>query len=134
MFKLLKINTFLNHLWGTVIEKFNINMKEHTIDLSIKSVNEGKETIIDIVLKDVISFCWINDSFNQDNDRRDLEKWNFISLESAQILSKSIVNVEGLENNFFATPNVLFELWNSVFLVEAKSIVINGETFELIQE
>lgn len=88
MFKLLKINTFLNHLWGTVIEKFNINMKEHTIDLSIKSVNEGKETIIDIVLKDVISFCWINDSFNQDNDRRDLEKWNFISLESAQILSK----------------------------------------------
>lgn len=48
--------------------------------------------------------------------------------------SQQIVNVEGLENNFFATPNVLFELWNSVFLVEAKSIVINGETFELIQE
>lgn len=131
---MLNFDEVLNKLWGTVIEKFNINMLEHVIELKLKSCENGIETNIDIVLKDVIAFCWINDSFNQDKDRRDLEKWDFISLESTQILNDSLVKVkiEKIENNHFANPNVLFELWNSIFLVEAKSIVINGEVFDLI--
>lgn len=132
---MININELLDLLWSSVIEKFNIDMKEHTIKLLINSHENTEKESFDIILEDVVAFSWINESFHQNKDRLDIEKWNFISLESIGYENSTKVIVRGGEwkNNFSASPNIVLELWNSIFLVEAKKITINGKTYDLIE-
>lgn len=59
-----------------------------------------------------------------------------MQLESIGYEDNTRVIVEGgeRESSFSASPNIVLEIWNSILLIEAKKMIINGETYELMKK
>lgn len=125
----------LEPLWSTTVESFNINMLKHTIELTVKSCDNNLETSLDVIFEDVVAYCWINDSFKQGEGRLGIEKWNYIDLTSANYAKNEIAITGGeWESKFKAFPNIVLEMWDSMFLIEAKRLIIDGKSYTLINE
>lgn len=127
------INKLLEPLWSTIIEQFDVNMKDHSIKLIINSCENKVETSYTVIFDDVAAYSWINGSFEQGKDRYDSEKWNFIDLTSLIYTTNAKISVIANfnENKFFSTPNFMIEIWNSILLIEAGKLTINGITYVL---
>ncbi|WP_139905467.1 YxiG family protein [Clostridium thermarum] len=129
----MNINKLLESLWGTIIEEFDINMKEHYIKLVIKSCENNIETSFIVIFKDVTAYSWVNSSFEQGKDRSDIEQWTFMDLTSITYNPNAKLNVEGslLNKKIFAKPNFLLEIWNTMLLIEANKLIINDNVYDL---
>lgn len=129
----MNINKLLEPLWGTIIEEFGINMKEHYIKLVIKSCENNIVTSFIVIFKDVTAYSWVNSSFEQGKDRSDIEQWTFMDLTSITYTPNAKLNVEGslLNKKIFAKPNFLLEIWNTVLLIEANKLIINDNVYDL---
>ncbi|KPU26368.1 hypothetical protein TR13x_10470 [Caloranaerobacter sp. TR13] len=62
---MININKLFAPFWDTIIEKLHIDMENHTIRLLIRSDNEDVRIFTNIILEEVVAFCWINESFYQ---------------------------------------------------------------------
>lgn len=117
-------------LWGCEIRTYNFNLENHAITMEVRRVYDKEETLFNVILDEVCSFSWIND---MDEDRKKLFKWEYLDLVSFDTVTNTKINILGDDflNRYTQTPNVCLEIGNSVLLIEANSIIINNEKFQL---
>ncbi|WNQ12229.1 hypothetical protein MJA45_04035 [Paenibacillus aurantius] len=124
-----KIQEKLDILWGTTVKEFNIDHKNHRIDLKTVAIDNGVETNYEVVFEDVISYCWVNDS---GNGRLSTEEWNYVDLTAVHHIAEASITLKGnYIDQYVGLPNILLEMWNSILLIEAKRLKVNNDNIQL---
>jgi hypothetical protein len=128
------ITSALNHFWASIIEKFEINpfLYQISIDLKIFSSESISENH-NVVFKGVSSFCFIND---KGEERFKMPEWENTELSEIYFSNQPTDHItyqdEKIDTRHFsADPNFYLEMWSSVFLIEAKEIVIDSVHYQV---
>lgn len=122
----------MGRFWGCRIGEHSINLLRHNIELEIIREDEEIETF-QVILEDVVSFAWIN---NYGNNRGVVCDWDYLDLVSFDTQEQTRIKIVGDEfaSKYSGYPNICLEIWDSVLLVEAKKLRIDGEVFILIHD
>jgi hypothetical protein len=122
----------LDQMWGSTVNSLKFDITNHTIEFKAISTANDTQYFYDIRLKEVISFYWVNDW--REDYRKDTENWGFIELSSITSGNKCLIKVDGDDsiNQYYSQPHIFIEMWNSMLMVEAKKILINGKEFDLM--
>ncbi len=125
------LSKILDNFGGSEIIFEKIDLYNHKIFLKIKITENNETKTFNIILINVSSFSWIN---NQGEERKNINFWEFLELESVSISSSAKINISGDEwdNNFYSKPNLIFEIWNSAFYVETNEVIINEVSYTII--
>lgn len=106
-------------LWGTTIEKFQVDLPNHRVIMEILRVDKGITDHVSLVFNGVTYFGWVNDNDN-------VEEWKYAELTTIYAVDDIKVKFDGeYISNYSSMPNLLIEIWNSVLLIRATSIKIN---------
>ena len=135
MDKTLKENLIsnLNQLWGGYIEEFDINLKLHQISLDVHMYGVDDEKIFSLVFKGVSSYYFTG---GMGSARFDKPAW--LKSELSEIYFTDYIdkikqtNLEKKKRpEYHSYSNFWLEMFTSVLLIEARKVVINGESFDL---
>ncbi|MFN2746773.1 hypothetical protein ACINLE_18475 [Bacillus sp. z60-18] len=133
-----RLVTLLNEMWAAVIEKYEFDMLKNSISFELKTIDNGLETKHKMIFKGVSAWYFIEDSgedrFNtidetEDQDYLELTSIDFYKNGIGQIKPSSIE--EDWVNQYYSNANFALEIWDALLLVEAKSIIINGNKYEV---
>ncbi|WP_315077929.1 hypothetical protein [uncultured Clostridium sp.] len=126
----------LNELWAGVIELFQINILKNTISFIIKVIEDGQEHKYNVVFNGVSSYYFVHDSGESRYNLFDPEDDDYLELTSIDyykngldIKMKSFT--EEWAKQYYSNTNFVLEIWSSILFIEAKSVTINKETFEV---
>ncbi|QHZ45959.1 YxiG family protein [Bacillus sp. NSP9.1] len=133
-----RLVTLLNEMWAAVIEKYEFDMLKNSISFELKTIDNGLEAKHKMIFKGVSAWYFIEDSgedrFNtidetEDQDYLELTSIDFYKNGIGQIKPSSIE--EDWVNQYYSNANFALEIWDALLLVEAKSIIINGNKYEV---
>jgi hypothetical protein len=117
----------LDIFWGSVITDFYVDYSKHYVKLKIIRYVGGNEFHHEIMFSNLFSFAWI--------DENNSVEWRYSELTSIHILEENDAEIrfdgERL-NGLVSRPKILIEIWNSVLLIQAGKMIIDGEEFDLI--
>ncbi|OWR32522.1 hypothetical protein CDO73_02650 [Saccharibacillus sp. O23] len=117
-------------LWGCEITDYHFDLKNHSVSLNLKRVFNHTKTLFEARMKGVCSFSWINAAADE---RKKVDDWEYIDLVSFDVISGVRMHIKGDDflNDYVQAPNLCLEIGDSVLLIEARFLCIDGEDFEL---
>ena len=130
-----KLIPFLDTMESALIDGMNINLKQDTITLWLKSDHKGMTEPIEITFEEVSAFYYL-DEYRQGspvkNPRR--EQLNAISFYSEGFGQFAAIEVvDGIESPPFVVsyPNFIISTMDRSLLIEARTVKINGQTYRV---
>jgi hypothetical protein len=127
----------LDDLSASIITDYTVDILRHLIKFDLKVVENGEKK--DFVLKflGVSSFYFVADSGNRRLNLIDPDEGDYMEISTItyfefgvgklNITSKS----ETWVKQYNSSANFALELWSSLLLIEANSVVINGKRFNV---
>lgn len=128
------IKFLLDDLFGSIIEKIDFNTFNNTISLTLKIIENGKETIHNLEFKGVWSHYYIKDTSSSGID---FTETNYLELISIDFSPNGISSIECRSNSdewfnsIASKANFALEIWEGLLLIEARYILIDNYEFEL---
>lgn len=112
----------LDNFWCSQLTIEKIDLCNKKIQMVIKTIENDITKTYNILLINVSTFYWMN---NQGDNRKNINTWDFLELESVTVCSNVKMNIAGddWDNGFYAKPNLIFEIWNSALYVKAEEII-----------
>jgi hypothetical protein len=126
----LNVDDKLAVLWSSIVDDVKFDLPNHAIELQVKTFHNSVEEQRKILIEGVVGFLWVNDS--TPDGRTNTDPWDYIDLASVYTPKQSDVVVRGQFDQYGLKPNLAFEIWGSVLLVEAAEITMGGQNFSLI--
>lgn len=125
------IDTILGQFEGSYIHKIDIDLFCHTISISVKNIESKSVEYHQMIFEDVAAFYFQN---NVTSRRTNLEKWENAEISEIHYYEKSENLIQFISEkpnfpDYSAKINFYLEIWVSLLLIEAKSIVIDGKRF-----
>lgn len=110
----------LNILWASAIEKPIFDILKKCI-----AINGMGQDSYSLVFNGVCGLCWVN---GRDGKIYEHYEWDFCELTSIAIISESNIFQKGHKqfDDLRFQPNVIIEIWDTILLIEAFSLTLNG--------
>jgi hypothetical protein len=127
--KNINVETIIGDFWASLIEKINIDVCDHKIFLDLASYNDGKEWIKhQIIFEGVTAFFFVNGLnekrfITQTWENAEISEFHYFENPEDQI---SYCSGKSGIPKYEANINFYIEIWSSLFLIEAKTIIIDG--------
>ncbi len=132
-----EIQEKLNILWASMITKLTVDILRHSIRFDLTVIKNGDEVDFILQFDGVSSFYFVEDAGEKrlypiepdEGDYTEISTIHYYKLGVGQlnITSKS----ETWVKQYNSSANFALELWNSLLLIEASSILINGDRFNV---
>lgn len=129
----------LNDMWASIIERYEFDILKKTINFELKTIDNGYVNRIKIVFEGVTAWYFVENVGDERlSTRFNDEKNDYLELTSIDFYKKGIGQIKATSieedwiNQYYSNANFALEIWNALLLIEAKSIVINGERYTLI--
>lgn len=119
-------------LWSSIVDDFKFNLANHEIELQIKTFHNSVEEQKKLLIRGVSGLLWVNDS--TPDGRNNTDPWDYVDLASVYTTGQVDVVVRGQFDQYGLKPNLAFEIWGSVLLVEADEITMDEQSFSLISK
>jgi hypothetical protein len=127
------INEVLGKFWGCYIIGINVDIKKLTLLFEINRYEK------DGVSKHTIEFCQVSSFFfvnGQGEARLRTEGWENVELSEIYYNEKPKDHINHTHDKvgtpkYYADYNFSLELWSALFLVEAKSAIIDGTIYDV---
>lgn len=132
-----QLDSFLNKLWASVLDSFNIDVLTHTIILNADVIDDDKCVTYKVVFKGVSAFYFLEDSGEKRLNPPKPDNGDYTEITSIDYYPNGIGTIsiksssESWVNQYFSSANFALELWNSMLLIEARSVTINDYEFEV---
>ncbi|MBO8173269.1 MAG: hypothetical protein H0Z33_15435 [Bacillaceae bacterium] len=133
----MKINKELDKLWFSIINNFDINLSNHTIEMDVSRVDGCTKNNYHLKISGVTSFYYHNPGSYFNDDIASTEEWEYAELSEVVCddkLYRVYVKPEDIlepDKEFFV-PNIVMEIWNCKLLIKAKAIEINNDEYKLM--
>lgn len=127
----------INSLWAGIIKRIEFNLLKHSIFLEIEVVENGRDFSFNVLFEDVSSHFYSNSEGVERLQISSYDEGDYLELTSIHYFEEGIGHIwiesqkENWANNWFASANFVLEIWSSYLFIEAKSLSINGEKFEV---
>ncbi|KIV56421.1 hypothetical protein AM501_09705 [Aneurinibacillus migulanus] len=132
-----QLNSFLNKLWASVLDSFSIDVLTHTIILNANVIDDDKCVTYKVIFKGVSAFYFLEDYGEKRLNPPEPDNGDYTEITSIDYYPNGIGTIsiksssESWVNQYFSSANFTLELWNSMLLIEARSITINDYEFEV---
>lgn len=128
-----KIDEILGKLWESTIISFQFDFSLHQLKLELFAVVSGKQSTYTVIFSGITAFFFVNDKGER---RFDISPWNYAELSEIYHIDHSEVQIHAIttEKGFYphsVNPNIFIESWSSNLFLEAKSVSINGDSYDL---
>lgn len=134
----INIQSILDDLWGAIIVDTHIDLLNDTIQYKLKVIDNGVTEDFKLIFIDVSSFYYVKNDENYRFTFYDREKVDYLELTTIYYLNPNLSEVKfKLQNEiawsskYSTSINIIMEIWDSIFLVEARKISLNGEVIDL---
>jgi len=117
-------------LWGAVIKKVNFNFFNKKIKFYVTSIDEGNETNHTLEIRDYESLLWIERSpdTHVEYDFKNCDYYEFTAITFRNVQAESD---DKWLKHYSLNYNVVIEIWESVLLIKANKISVDGREFYL---
>ncbi|UOY92394.1 hypothetical protein MUG87_18530 [Ectobacillus sp. JY-23] len=128
-----KIQSLLDSFFGTVIDKLDFDLVNNKISLRL-DMNGRKTTYREIEFTDVWAHYYIKDPASLEVD---FSETGYLQLAAIEYYPKGIGSIKCHSkidewfNQVSSNANFALDIWESLLLIEARSIKINQEFFVL---
>jgi hypothetical protein len=128
-----EIDRILGKLWESTITSFQFDFSLHQLKLELVAIEGGKQSKYAVIFGGVSAFFFVN---GQGEKRFDLSDWNYAELSEIYHFDHKEIQVNTIttEKGFYphsVTPNIFIESWSSNLFIEAKSVSINDDYYDL---
>ena len=114
----------LNQLFFLPIADWEFSLEKKTLRIELTEVNGDRGISHVIIFKSCSAVMWMNDSAEP-------IEWDFCEFDTIDIGHVVIVTKDKWLKQFPGEFNVAIEIWTTALLINAKSIEVDGECFEL---
>lgn len=131
-----QLTALLNELWASTIKKYDFNILKNTISFELKTIDMGHEAHHQLIFEGVSAWYYVENIGARRFITKDDEDY-YLELTSIDFYKRGIGEIkpwsisEEWANQYYANANFALEIWSSLLLIEAKSVVINGNRFEV---
>ncbi|CAG0928115.1 hypothetical protein TFLX_00750 [Thermoflexales bacterium] len=123
----------LNQLWASTLERLAVDLCAHSIsmDIIVKAKNDKHYQVI---FEGVSSLYFVS---GEGDARFDEPPWDYAEISEFYYQAEGINQIayqhltKKMMPQYRSSANFVLELWSSALFIEAKSVVINGERFEV---
>ena len=131
-----RLSDLLNEMWAAIIERYEFDILKNTISFELKTIDNGYENKYKMIFEGVTAWYFVENTGEERlNTKANVKEDDYLELTSidfyvgriGQIKPSSIE--EDWVNQYYSNANFALEIWNALLLVEAKSIVINGNKY-----
>ncbi|PEK59402.1 hypothetical protein COM55_12585 [Bacillus pseudomycoides] len=134
----IEIQSILDDLWGAKILDTHMDLLNDNINFTLQVIDDGVTKDFKIVFMDVSAFYYVKDDENLRFEFYDREKVNFLELTTIYYQDPNLSEVKfNLQNEkkwssqYSTGINIIMEIWDSILLVEARRLSLNGEVIHL---
>lgn len=128
----------LNNLWGTVITDLQVDLLNDTLTIQLEIHEDGRINFQTLKFIDVSAFYYVKDNLENRFNFYDREKVYYLELTTIDHVKnknydfqiKSTSDTEWSEQ-YKTDANIVIEIWDSVIFIEARSIQVGNQVFEL---
>lgn len=130
-----KLIPFLDTMGSALIDGMNINLKQDTITLRLKSDTIGLSNPIEITFEEVSAFYYLDEHRQAQPmlgpQKEQLSAISFYSEGFGQLAAIEVV--DGVESPPFVVsyPNFIISMMDRSLLIEARTVKINGQTYRV---
>lgn len=126
----------LNKLWASIVEENHFDVLNHTIGFKTKALDSGNVSEYDVQFCQVASFYFVD---GLDEDRHNCiepDEGDYVELTSVHFLNEGIGDIRvdpngDWTNQYPSIPNFAIEMWNKMLFIEAASVKVNQEIFNV---
>jgi hypothetical protein len=126
-----KLQDHLNRLWSGIIEKQVIDLFNHFILFEIKVIDKGATTFHHLKFNSVKALYYLNDQPPYEPEEDDYLELTSITFEKERTKEMKVSSTSKEYSHLTSKPNFLLEIWGRELLIEASSVEINGNLFEV---
>ncbi|WJE55379.1 hypothetical protein QRE66_27465 (plasmid) [Bacillus cereus] len=134
----IEIQSILDDLWGAKILDTHMDLLNDNINFTLQVIDDGVTKDFKIVFMDVSAFYYVKDDENLRFEFYDREKVDFLELTTIYYQDPNLSEVKfNLQNEkkwssqYSTGVNIIMEIWDSILLVEARRLSLNGEVIHL---
>ncbi|RLQ92811.1 hypothetical protein [Planomicrobium sp. Y74] len=128
----------LNSLWGTVITDLQVDLLNDSLFIKLEIHENSRIDFQTLKFIDVSAFYYVKDNLDNRFNFYDREKAYYLELTSINHVEnknydfqiKSNSDTEWSEH-YKTDANIVIEIWDSVIFIEARSIQVGNQVFEL---
>lgn len=128
----------LNNLWGTVITDVQVDLLNDNLTIQLEIHEDGRINFQTLKFIDVSAFYYVKDNLENRFNFYDREKVYYLELTTIDHVKnknydfqiKSTSDTEWSEQ-YKTDANIVIEIWDSVIFIEARSIQVGNQVFEL---
>ncbi|WP_310551894.1 YxiG family protein [Paenibacillus glufosinatiresistens] len=125
-----KLQDCLNKVWSGIIEKHIIDLYNHFILFEIKVISKGTTTSHQLKFNNVRTIYYLNDQPPFEPEEDDYLELTSVTFEE----EAKEIKINSTKNEYSylkSSPNFLVEIWGRELLIDASSVEIDGDLFEL---
>ncbi|MGG3675515.1 hypothetical protein ABEU95_02085 [Heyndrickxia faecalis] len=126
----------LNEMWAAIIESYEFDILKNTISFELKTIDNGYENKYKVVFEGVTAWYFVENTGEERlNIKADVEEGDYLELTSIDFYMGGIGEIkpssikEDWVNQYYSNANFALEIWDALLLIEAKSIIINGNKY-----
>jgi hypothetical protein len=130
----------VDKFWGSRVVNIEHDLILKNVIFTLSTNHNSLFQNNNIIFMGVSSLYWNND-FNDDSPKRfDTEIWGEAHVESIFLIKPAertktttkVISGANVITQCISSPNVGFEIWETVYLIEAKSVNIDGTILTLM--
>jgi hypothetical protein len=129
-----ELGSYLDALWGSIIDRFDVDICSHALSFGIRANDRNIWTDHKLVFEGVSSFYFVGGSGvsrfqGQEWDHAELSEIYYDETAVEQIIHRHLTD-RAVEEDC-SSANFVLEIWSSVLFIEAKTVVIDEHRFEV---
>lgn len=122
-------------LWASKILKYNFDMLSNKITFLLETLDDDEIQRYGLVLKNVSMLYFVNNAGDTRFNIFEPDKDDYLEFTSINILNDVELHIESEEDRWLkqygGKANVCIEIWSKIILIEADSIELNYENYDL---
>lgn len=130
----IELSNILSTLEGAIIEKFVIDLITHQVIINTNTVINGTEEKHSLIFDGVSAYYYVGNSgewrFNP-TTRDHIEITDILFVGDREIKIKQMNTKQKNKPEYSTYANFWLDIWESVLMIEAKQITIDGRGFEV---